>query len=134
MMNKASNDEAGCNICWPADAEAAYSASTQLTCVANLIDESHFIVRVLVCKICGQKFLSIFTETVDWFGGDDPQNRSVFPITESESEFVMSLGDSISEKQIQAIGSQKKYVEFDSPKGKPPTTCWGTSFFIGPHD
>jgi len=33
---------------------------------AELIDESHVHVAILACGQCGQRFVSVFTETIDW--------------------------------------------------------------------
>ena len=63
----------GCERCWPPIADAAWEARGGLTHVAELIDDSHFHVMILACPCCTQRFVSIFTETIDWEDGDDPQ-------------------------------------------------------------
>ena len=39
----------------------------------TLIDESHFSISILRCPECSQRFVSIFTELIDWEDGDDSQ-------------------------------------------------------------
>src|ERR671932_749084 len=56
----------GCELCWPADARAAWVARGGLTRLEGLVDESHFIVTILACPRCDQRYVSIFTETIDW--------------------------------------------------------------------
>ena len=124
----------GCKVCWPTDLEAAYLANRRLNCVADLIDESHFRVAIRVCEKCGQKFLSVFTETIDWLDGEDPQCLTLFPIEEREATELISRGNSITEEAINALGRRRKYLKHDHPKGEPSRTSWGSAFFVGPHD
>ena len=46
---------------------------------------------VLQCRRCDQRFLSVFTETIDWQDGEDPQQWAVLPITNEEAVFVEPL-------------------------------------------
>ena len=56
----------GCERCWPSEADAAWEARRKLACAVELVDESHFHVMILACPSCEQRFLSVFTETIDW--------------------------------------------------------------------
>ncbi len=62
----------GCAHCGGADAVAAYAAS-QVTRETTVIAESHLGVHIAVCA-CGQRHVTIFTERIDWVGGEDDQN------------------------------------------------------------
>lgn len=72
MGDDGPGEDFGCKRCWPPSAGAAWKARGALTHVAELIDESHFHVMILACPRCTQRFVSVFTETVDWADGDDP--------------------------------------------------------------
>src|SRR5262245_19992797 len=83
----------GCDECWPQSAEAAWDARSRLQREAELIDESHFHVTILGCAQCRQRYVSIFAETVDWADGDDPQYWTLVPVTTSEVDaLVRSAG------------------------------------------
>ncbi|MBM4090244.1 MAG: hypothetical protein FJ276_12605, partial [Planctomycetes bacterium] len=70
MTKQTDQERFGCQHCWPAKAEAAWDARRGLNKQADLIDESHFHVMILACPRCSQRFVSIFTEMVDWADGD----------------------------------------------------------------
>ena len=66
---------AGCAICFPAEPVDL----PPLDIVRELASESHFIVSVKQCASCGQRFVSVFCERIDWARGADPQTRVVVP-------------------------------------------------------
>lgn len=123
----------GCERCWPPSAEAASAASRVLASEAELIDESHFHVTVLVCRACSQRFVSVFTELIDWVDSDDPQAWALVPITASEAAGLMS-GDAPTENQLDSLGTGRRSLRRDSPKGTPTRTFWSTGTLVGPHD
>jgi hypothetical protein len=57
------------------DCLAAKEAIRKAQHIAGLVDESHFIVSIRRCVRCGQHFLIMFCERIDWADGDDPQTR-----------------------------------------------------------
>lgn len=124
----------GCARCWPEDAALAWEARWALKAIAGLIDESHFIVTLLVCPECTQRFVSIFAETVDWADGEDPQYRTVAPVTESEAAGLVEAGSALSEAQLTALGPDRRSLQRDFPKGGEPRAYWSTGVRIGPHD
>jgi hypothetical protein len=75
---------AGCAICFPAEPVAVPA----LDVVRSLVEESHFIVAVKQCRSCGQRFVSVFCERIDWMRGEDPQTRVLVPVTGAEAEAV----------------------------------------------
>src|ERR1700722_13185957 len=95
--------EFGCDKCFKADAQAMALAKTKLKFVARLVDESHFMVSILACPACGQRCVSIFTETIDWTGGDDSQYVSVLPVTLQESKSLQAGCDDLIAR-IQELG------------------------------
>jgi hypothetical protein len=124
-------DPAGCELCWPASPAEADLASRGLQAVTTLVDESHYIVRVSACTACGQRFLHVFTETIDWADGDDPCVRARLPVTESE---LLNLGGSPSEAALSQLAPSRRYLCSDAPKGTPATTSWRYGLQVGRHD
>lgn len=126
--------EFGCNFCWPADADAAWDARGGLSRLQELIDESHFIVAILACPRCSQRYVSIFTETIDWNEGNDPQNWLLLPLTEDEAKDLSQQEASLSELSLNALGRGRRSLQRDHPQNGPPRVFWGSGIFVGPHD
>ena len=110
----------GCAACWPPDAESAQAARARLSLIAVLIDESHFHVMILGCDRCGQQFISIFTEMVDWADGEDPQYWTLLPLRPPEASALITRGAALTENEINALGRERKCLQYDCPKGTPP--------------
>ena len=123
----------GCKICWPANADAAWDARKNLRHVDELIDESHFHVTILACTACGQHFISVFTETVDWIDGEDPQYWTVLPLTEPEVDGLLQQRNAISDTTLNALGPGRRSLWRSFPKGMPIQLLWGSGLFVGPH-
>jgi hypothetical protein len=134
MMNDSSIKGAGCERCWPSAADAAWKARDGLTLKAELIDESHYHVMILTCPQCGQRFLSVFTEMIDWSDGDDAQCWQVVPVTESEATELTRRGFELTEIEINSVGSDRQSLMRDYPTGQVPREFWGTGITVGPHD
>jgi hypothetical protein len=126
--------KAGCAFCWPSAADAAWKARDGLTRTAELIDESHFHVMILTCPQCGQQFLSVFTEMIDWINGDDAQYWQVVPITKSESAKLIRRGSALTEIEINSVGSDRRSLVRNYPTGEGPCEFWGTGTIVNPHD
>ncbi len=124
----------GCERCWPPVAKAAWQARGLLTTSAELIDESHFHVTIRVCPECGQRFVSVFTETIDWSEGDDPQYWTLLPVTEAEAVALVQQGDSLTETKLDEVGVGRRCLMRNRPKGEEEQVFWGTGMRIGPHD
>ncbi|MDY6812916.1 MAG: hypothetical protein SV108_04430 [Pseudomonadota bacterium] len=124
----------GCDRCWPADADAdaAWKAMLELRIALRLIDESHFTVKLRTCERCGQGFVTVFTETIDWQGGDDPQRWSVTPVTPDESIALQGAGGLMA--MLHKLAPERRSLCHDSPKGEPPRNFWTQGIVIGPHD
>jgi len=127
-------DDFGCADCWPPIAANAWEARPTLSQVAELIDESHFHVMILACPSCTQHFVSVFTEMIDWEDGDDPQYWTVMPITQVETVDLIKQRDSVTETTVEALGSGRRCLKRDHPKGPARHIFWGTGLILGPHD
>jgi len=124
----------GCDHCWPATPDAAWEARRALACEAELIDESHFHVMILMCGSCNQRFISVFTETIDWVDSEDPQYWSLMPITRPEAADLVGSQDSITEAELIALGPGRRCLRHDHPKDTPARSFWETGMNVGPHD
>lgn len=120
----------GCKACWPESADAAWEARATLREPRHLIDESHFHVMILKCPACSQAFVSVFTETIDWADGEDPQYWITLPLTPEE---VASLSR-VSEESLNALGQGRRSLAHDYPKGKAAVSYWRTGVTVGFHD
>lgn len=115
----------GCERCWPPAADAAWAARAALDTEHDLLDESHFHVMIQACRSCSQRFVSIFTETVDWVDGDDPQYWTLLPVTASEAAKLTAQGGSVTEMELNALGLGRRCLRHDHPKGGPARSYWG---------
>ena len=118
----------GCPRCFGADADGAWAAM-RATRVRSLVQESHFGVHVARCA-CGQHYVEVFTERIDWRDGDDDQTWLVAPLTIEDVARLMRA----SEAELHAIVN-------DAARGRRflvrhDGRCWwrDDGFAIGPHD
>lgn len=114
----------GCPSCWPADAAAAWEARRSFAVVNELIDESHFRVTLRACPACGQHFMSVFVEDIDWADGDDPQYWSVMPLRMEESVRLVVLPADQLLRTLGELGTERRCLHRDAPKGADPTIFW----------
>jgi hypothetical protein len=134
MTDTAEDSMFGCAHCAPADAEAAAQAARTLDLAHRLIDDSHYIVSLLQCRHCGQGYLSVFTEIIDWIGGEDPQYRTLLPITQEEARMLASRGAEITEHELNRLGPQRRSLCVDFPRDGNKRAFWHRGLFVGPHD
>ena len=123
----------GCSECRPSDAAAAWEAIIKIPINSRVIDESHFIVSIRECASCDQNYLQITTETIDWEDGEDPVYRTVIPITDAEKHNLLD-SNPVYEADLESIGTDRRSLKFDWPKGKPQNIYWGIGVTIGIHD
>ncbi len=122
----------GCPLCFGEDPTAA--SNHNLETRSTLIDESHFDVALRRCPACGQQFVCIFTEFVDWADGDDPQYCDRLPLTATEADALAAQGAAVDLKQIEELGRDRRRLKMDHPKGKPRQVAWadgGLSVYPG---
>jgi hypothetical protein len=110
-------DQFGCAQCWPSSVEAAWAARATLRRTACLIQQSHWSVTLLTCAACAQGFLAIFTETIDWTDGDDPQYWTVMPVTPAEATALVQCTDALTESTVYALAPDRRVLQRDYPKG-----------------
>jgi hypothetical protein len=134
LVDDGPRENFGCERCWPSTADAAWEARGDLTREQDLINEPHFHVNILSCARCTQRFVSVFTEWIDWEGGDDPQYWTLLPITETEAADLIRRHSSLTKSSLNALGRGRRCLQQDYPKAAAPRTWWGTGIFIGPHD
>ena len=134
MVGDKSEESFGCERCWPDNADAAWEARSSFIRETELIDESHLHVMILSCRNCSQRFVSIFTEMIDWADGDDPQYWMLLPITPEETADLVGRGTSLTEERLNELGRDRRSLRRDRPKMKVPSSYWGTGIWVGPHD
>jgi len=123
-------------ICLGDDCLAARDAIRKAEHVVMLADESHFGVSILRCVRCGQHFLSLFCERVDWADSDDPQTRVVVPVSEDEATRLQVANVAADENAIlEIVANERRFLYQDRPKGTAETLAWKTRrLFIPGHD
>jgi len=127
--------EWGCNTCWPADAREAWKGIKILERGRVFIDESHFLVDIRTCPACGQRFLWVMTELIDWQDGEDPIERTVLPLTDEEIAQLDSRGETgLDEALLNTLGRGRRCLRYSWPKGAEPEVYWSTGLLVGPHD
>lgn len=133
-LNDGAGQRFGCGQCWPDGAQEAWDARRIFTNVRELIHESHFHVMILTCPHCGQSFVSVFTEMIDWVDGDDSQYWSMVPVTGPEADDLARQRGSVTEEKLNALGRSRRCLRRDYPKGAEPKVFWGSGMSIGWHD
>lgn len=123
----------GCGSCWPASAEVAWEGIRRLRTDIELVDESHFMIKIRSCMKCAQSFVSVFTETIDWEDGDDPQYWTVMPLTPPEAKQLAAAGDAV-EAALAELPVDRRSLQRDAPKGADPSSYWRHGLSVGSHD
>ena len=123
----------GCDRCWPDSADQAWQLLSKLPIEQKLEDESHFTVKIRCCPACTQRFVSVFTEQIDWSDGEDPQYWTVMPISQAEAQGLAAAGSSI-ESALNTLAPRRRALLRNCPKGSEPHSFWGTGILVGPHD
>lgn len=125
----------GCAKCWEGEAESAVAKMNSLPHAGDLlVDDLHLIIGTRSCANCGQLFVTVFTETIDWVDGEDPQHRSYMPVSGSELAQVAKLDESDIHSALLDIGSSRRTLEWDNPKSGIIKMRWGSGLFYRPHD
>ena len=125
----------GCEICNSESAEDAWKAFVDSKVLESIIDESHFSIRLRVCSHCEQRYLSVFTETIDWIDGQDPQLWSIIPVDATEFSKLTSIKNENSLiESLKGFAPERKSLCFDWPKGSEPKKYWSQGVTIGPYD
>ena len=124
-----------CPTCLPPDAEAAYANARNLDQLADLIDESHFMIDICACPRCAQRFISTFTEEVDWADSEDPQRRTLMPLTPAEADRLIAEREHVNEPYIESLRAGRPVLVMTFPKSGEKTYAYiSGAHLIGPHD
>lgn len=116
--------EFGCCHCYHASAQDMWARWPSFREIARLLDDSHDIVRLVACPACGQRYVAVTTEFVDWDDGEDPIYRSIVPVTPGESDHLASQGASVDYRLIELLGSDRRHLKTAWPKGAAETINW----------
>jgi hypothetical protein len=82
----------GCRRCYGDDPQSVWAYYEEgLAVEQELVGESHFLVQLRRCVECGQQFVWIFGEAVDWKGGEDAQRREIVPVSGAEAKAAGTL-------------------------------------------
>jgi hypothetical protein len=123
-------------VCRGEDCGAALTAVRAAGTVAELADESHFGASIRRCPRCGQAFLILFCERIDWADSDDPQTWIAVPLGNDEVKRLRDANVADDEYAIlRVITGNRRFLVHDMPKGEPATLTWRTGpLYIPPHD
>ncbi|MBI5210107.1 MAG: hypothetical protein HY927_09065 [Elusimicrobia bacterium] len=125
----------GCGQCFGGDAQAAWENRQRLSEIATLVDESHFDLRLVACPDCGQRFLWVFTELIDWQEGDDSQAWCLLPLTEPECARLQAMKDPSAVEGVEGWCGDRPYLMEVHPSGKDTTVVRvEKGFRFLPHD
>lgn len=123
----------GCARCCGDDAAGAWQAMHARR-GANLVQESHFGLHLTACT-CGQPFVVVFTERVDWKGGEDQQDWLCLPVNAGEVATLTQTPADALPGVVKALGPGRRFLVRSFPTGGALSAWWRDGgFTIGPHD
>jgi hypothetical protein len=119
----------GCEQCYGEDAQTVLAwCASNLRIVKRIVTDSHFGVSVRVCPHCEQLFIAIFTEFVDWAGGDDAQYFDIVPVIPVELAKIEQADRTLT-KDLSNLGIGRKHVASSHPTGEPREVFWKHGWF-----
>jgi hypothetical protein len=110
----------GCDKCYDEDPDAAWrhhGVGNGVERIAELVDRNHFIISIRQCRVCQQFYVSVFTEFVDWQGGDDAQYHTIVPVTVEEAAILIGRGKQVDLPAIEALGIDRRSLKTSWPTG-----------------
>jgi hypothetical protein len=120
----------GCESCYGPDPDLVNAFHREsLRRTHQVVDDSHFIVGVLECPRCRQRFVRIFTEFVDWSGGEDAQYTDTVPVTSAEAERVIARGDPADTGMLGELGRDRRRLSSSWPSRAPMRIYWASGTF-----
>lgn len=122
----------GCPRCVPA--EPVKIGRLGLVDVDRLVDESHFSLTIKRCEACGQRFAGIFTERIDWHGGEDSMTSNLLPLTDDEADRMLAAGADPDIAEVVAIGKTRQYLCDEHLTGRAATVGYEIGWSVPPHD
>lgn len=120
----------GCALCGSLDAKTAW-ASLHTLHVASPVREVHFGIDVKRCT-CGQPWVVMFTERVDFRDGNDDQTWLAMPVTDAEASVLTTCDPSRVSQGVAELGRNRRFLLRSNTSN---TIAWRDSgFAIPPHD
>jgi len=77
----------------------------------------------VACRTCGQRFLSEFTEEVDWIDGEDPQAWSLVPVSDAEAAALPAPGADPAGFTIGDLPA-RRFLRVEHPREGPLVARW----------
>jgi hypothetical protein len=114
----------GCRRCYGEDPQTVWAYYEEGLAVEHeLVGHSHFLVQLRRCAKCGQRFVWIFGEAVDWEAGEDAQRREIVPVSATEAETLSSPDI----PALADLGSGRRHLVTDWPTdASEPAIEWAT--------
>lgn len=92
------------------DPESVANALSSYKTIAQLIDRSHITVTLISCPDCDQRWASIWTEIVDWSGGDDFMSTVILPLTHREADELTVIAEQLNTGWIKQVSDGRRYL------------------------
>jgi hypothetical protein len=103
-------EKIGCATCFGDDATSAVAHLRSLPRDVCIVEESHFMVRVIACGLCEQQFASVFCERIDWTGGNDPTETLYIPVSRVEVDGLVAAGEAGAERALHALSGPRRFL------------------------
>lgn len=120
----------GCARCAGPDATAAWAALHAVH-EASPVREVHFGIDVKRCA-CGQPWVVVFAERVDYRDGDDDQTWLAVPVTNAEVAVLTTCEPSRLSRAVAELGRDRRFLLRSNASG--PASWREGGFAIPPHD
>ncbi|WP_316527912.1 hypothetical protein [Kitasatospora brasiliensis] len=120
--------EFGCAKCYGEDERAAWRWQREgFESETEVVDGSHFSVDLKRCRDCSQRFVWIFTEVIDWMGGDDAQFVAIMPVSEAEAADLVA--GALRPRELGRLGRGRRHLHHDWPTGGAAHLHWDSDLF-----
>src|SRR5206468_1624651 len=115
----------GCERCYGEDPHAVfeYRRNGGFRRVKKVYFDHHFDVALSRCGACGQVFVDIFDEIVDWEGGDDAMDVWLVPVAPAEVQAIRHMKD-LDLTYLKSLGEGRRHMWWDRPTGGPAHAGW----------
>ena len=117
-MNKVLKSPVKCHL-WKKKKLKAEDFYSAFEVIATYVEDSHFFLRLLQCKKCGQLYFYQFYEETDWEGGNDPQYKTFIPV-ETQAEI-----ETLKNADMRGLAEFHPRLQSDFPKeADSPNVYW----------
>ena len=126
----------GCATCFGDDADTALAHLRARPHDVRIVEDSHFMVRILTCERCAQPFVSVFCERIDWKDGNDPTETLYVPVSAAEADGLAAAGEAGAEQALCALSGPRRYLVRSWPADADEATVAFTNaaVHVPPHD